>query len=186
MCVCVCARACVFVSVRVCVWEWVGVCVCVVCMCVCVCVGGVCVCVLCVCVCVCVCVVCKCARLLKCNDCGFKLVIRHKLKRIVVLLHGLKAYRKSRRTSPLILNLSPRWELVVKPYVPPALRHANNSGSHCRRGWVDQRDFPEGSGTEKVSFPCKDSNPGPFRQQVAATPNELPWLLQIIKCLLFI
>ena len=128
----------------------------------------------------CVCCVC----LFKSNSCGFKLVIRYKIK-CIVPLHALKAYRGSTSTSPLIPNHSPRWEWVVKPYVPPALRHANNSGAHCRRGWVGPRAFLDGSGEEKVSFPCQDSKPEPFKQQPDATPNELPRLLQIIKLFFF-
>ena len=64
---------------------------------------------------------------------------------------------------PLILKLSRRWRVAGQHHVSVALSPAKRSGTHCTRGWLEHRTFPDGwlEEKEKNSSLTGASNPKP-------------------------
>jgi len=61
-----------------------------------------------------------------------------------------------------ILHLGVRWVAAITPRpLEHRLLPENNPGTHWRWGWVGLRASLDVLERRKISFPCRDSNPGP-------------------------
>ena len=75
-------------------------------------------------------------------------------KGTVFSVHAIKAYRGSRRRTPLILNLDARWEEVVTSSLG---RFTTGKGPHTAQ--------LDGLQNGKISFPYRNPNPEPSNPQ---------------------
>jgi len=83
-------------------------------------------------------------------------------------VHTMKAYRVSRGTVPLILNLHTRWVWEVNfipwPLYSLYLLNRRLGGPHSQSGLF---------GKDKISCSCQDLHPGPSSLQLVVTLTTL-------------
>ena len=71
----------------------------------------------------------------------------------------MKAYRVSRGTAPLVLNLGTRWRQVVNFTSESLYPRKRTPGTHQREGWMGPRAGLDVSEKRKICYPCPESNP---------------------------
>lgn len=64
-------------------------------------------------------------------------------------------------------------KVSVELHVPTALPSRRKSGTHCIEVWVVLKAIIDGSGEEKMSCSCLDSNPDLLNPQRVVVPNTL-------------
>jgi len=82
-----------------------------------------------------------------------------RVKVTTVSVHSMKAFRKSRRTALLALNIGDRWTWVVNFTPRPLYPRGKRRGTYQREGWDEPHSWSGQFGEQKNSLPLQGKEP---------------------------
>jgi hypothetical protein len=97
---------------------------------------------------------------------NFLLKMFSDVKGKTVPFHGMKACKGRRRIAPLITNLATAWRSEVELHDSADSPPGKNPGMHSLEGWVGPAAGLEVLEKREISYPYRDSSPGPPSPQV--------------------